>query len=152
MRSYVKSQYIRDFNKSLRPAKFASYFTCTYHLLFFGNYTTLKTVFMCCHRIKKPNFNDVCQCVLFKHSNFCSGYWKCILRGQDFNIFPWGHAPRPPVKLTPSALRRCKVFLSPPSPKLLSPTYNLMENPDILLPKSSTGTKLNDANTVYLCE
>ena len=60
-----------------------------------------------------------------------------------------GHAPRPPLKLTPSALRRCKVF---PSPKLLSPTYNRMENLDILLPKSSTGTKLNDANTVYLCE
>ena len=63
-----------------------------------------------------------------------------------------GHAPRPPLKLTPSALRRCKAFPSPPSPKLLSPTYNLMENLDILLPKSSTGTKLNDANTVYLCE
>ena len=87
---------------------------------------------------------------------FWSGYWKCILRSQDFKIFPGGggggHAPRPPLKLTTSALRRCKVFPSPPSPKLLSPTHNLIENPDILLPKSSTGTKLNDANTVYLCE
>ena len=45
---------------------------------------------------------------------FCSGYWKCILREQDFKIFPWGHAPRPPVKLTPSALRRCEVFPPPP--------------------------------------
>ena len=105
---------------------------------------------MCCHQIKKPNFNDVC--VLFLHSNLCSGYWKCILRGQDFRIFPGGHASRPPLKLTPSTLRRCKVFPSPSTPKLFSPTYNLLENPDTLLPKSSTGTKLNDASTVYLCK
>ena len=52
---------------------------------------------MCCQRIKKPKFNDVC--VLFKHSTFCSGYWKCILRGQDFKLFPGGHAPRPPFLL-----------------------------------------------------
>ena len=96
MLSYINSQYIRDFNKSLRLAKFTSYFTWTYRLLFFGNYTSLNTVFICCHRIKKPNFNDVC--VLFKHSNFCSGYWKCILRGQDFKIFGRGACPQTPLK------------------------------------------------------
>ena len=83
---------------------------------------------------------------------FCSGYWKCILREQDFKIFPWRHAPRPPVKLTPSALKVQGFSSSTYTSKLLSPTYNLIENPDILLPKSSTNTKLNDANTVYLCE
>lgn len=103
---------------------------------------------MCCHQIKKPNCN---VSVLFKHSNFCSGYWKCILRDQDFKIFPGEHAPRPPLKLTPSALRRCEVFPSPSTPKLLSPTYYLIENPDILLPKSSTGTKFKDANTEFIC-
>ena len=57
----------RAFNKSQWLAKFSGYISL---LLFFGNYPSLNAVFMCCHRVKKPKFNDVC--VLFKHSNFCS--------------------------------------------------------------------------------
>ena len=65
---------------------------------------------MCCDRIKKPNFNDVW--VLFKHSNFF--LLRILEMHSKRTRFPWGHAPRPPVKLTPSALRRCEVFRPPP--------------------------------------
>ena len=58
--------YVRVFNKSQWPAKFAGYFTQTRRLLFFGNYPSLNRVFMCCQWIKKPKLHDVC--VLFKHS------------------------------------------------------------------------------------
>ena len=61
--------YIRVFNKSRWPAKFARYFTWTHRLLFFGNYPSLNKVFMCRQWIKKRQLNDVY--VLFKHSHFC---------------------------------------------------------------------------------
>ena len=78
--------YVRVFNKSQWPAKFAGYFTQTRRLLFFGNYPSLNRVFMCCQWIKKPKLHDVC--VLFKHSHFCFRILEMHPRGPDVKVFP----------------------------------------------------------------
>ena len=77
--------YVRVFNKSQWPAKFAGYFTQTRRLLFFGNYPSLNRVFMCCQRIKKPKLH---VCVLFKHSHFCFRILEMHPRGPDVKVFP----------------------------------------------------------------
>ena len=84
----------RVFNKKRRLAKFAGYFTWTCGVLFFGNYLSLNTVFMCFHQIKKPKFNDVC--LLFKHSNFCSRMLEMHSKGPRFQNFGGGHPSGPP--------------------------------------------------------
>ena len=95
---------IRVFNKSWWPAKFASYFTWTRRLLFCGNYPSLNRVFMCCHWIKKPKFNDVC--VLFKQSNFYSKKLEMYSERPRFQNFSRNLHPC------------CEFFPSPPTPKL----------------------------------
>ena len=50
--------------------------------------------------------------------------WKCTLRGPDFKIFPETHI----FGACKSCLWR-EFFPSPPTPKLLPPTLNLIENP-----------------------
>ena len=54
-----------------------------------GNYPSLNRVFMCCHWIKEPKFNDVC--VLSNTLIFAPECWDCIIRGPDFKIFPEAH-------------------------------------------------------------
>ena len=74
----VQSLQCRVFNKSGQPAKSASYFMSTLHLLFFGNYPPTPP---------KPEFNVVF--VLFKHSRrFAPQCCKYTLKGPDFKIFP----------------------------------------------------------------
>ena len=58
--------------------------------------TPVYKVFMFCHRIKKPKFNDVC--VLFKQSNFCSRMLEMYFKKPRFQNFS---------KLAPSALASC---------------------------------------------
>lgn len=72
----------RAFNKSQWLAKFAAYISL---LLFFGNHPSLHAVFMCCHWVKKPKFNDLC--VLFKHSNFCSRMLEMHSKRPRFQNF-----------------------------------------------------------------
>ena len=67
------------------PPKFTDYFMWTRHPLFFGNYSSLNRVCMCCHWRKKPKFNDVC--VLFKHTNFCSRMLEIHSKRPKFQIF-----------------------------------------------------------------
>ena len=94
---------IRVFNESWWPAKFASYFTWTRRLLFFGNYPTLNRVFMCCQRIKNAKINDVC--VLFRHSNFCSKMLEMYSERARFKNF------------SRNSHLCCNFFPSPPPPK-----------------------------------
>ena len=63
----------------------------TLRLLFFGNYPSLNGVFMCCHCTKKPEFNY--DCVLFKHSNFCSRMLEMHSKKPRFQIFLQKPAP-----------------------------------------------------------
>ena len=79
----------RAFNKSQWLAKFAAYISL---LLFFGNHPSLHAVFMCCHWVKKPKFNDLC--VLFKHSNFCSRMLEMHSKRPRFQNFSRNLQPR----------------------------------------------------------
>ena len=52
--------------------------------------------------------------------------WKCTLRGSNFKIFTETHVF--------GARKPClwhKLFPSPPTTKLLPPTLNLIENPEL---------------------
>ena len=103
-----KAQQHRVFNKSQWPVKFTSYFRWNHRLLFFGNYPCFNRVFMCCHWIKKPKFNDVC--VLFEHSYFCYRMLEM-------------HSKRPRFQTFSRNSHLCHKFLpSPPTPKLLPST------------------------------
>ena len=58
--------------------------------------------------------------------------WKCTLRGPDFKIFPGGKPPDPLATHTFDTWKSClwcKFFPSLPTPKLLRPTWDLIENP-----------------------
>ena len=112
-----KRRKCRVFNKSWSPMKFAGYLTWTRHMLFLGNYPSLNRVFMCCHWIKEPKFNDVCA--LSNTLIFAPECWTCIIRGPDFKIFPEAHK-----------LHLCyKFFRSPLTPKLLPSTLKSYWNP-----------------------
>ena len=54
-------------------------------------------IFMCCHWIKKPKFNNVC--VLFKHSDFCLRMMEMHFKGPRCHYFSGGHVPGPPRNL-----------------------------------------------------
>ena len=102
----VQSLQCRVFNKSWQPAKFASYFMSTLHLLFFGNYPPPP---------QKPEFNVVF--VLFKHSpSFAPQCCKCALKGPDLKNFP------PPSISCLWHSQGVSLFPFLPTPKLLPPT------------------------------
>ena len=77
---------------------------------------------MCCQLIKKSQ-NLIMSVFCSNTLIFAPECWKCILRSPDFKIFPETH--------TFSAHKSClcrKFFPSSPTPKLLPPTLNLIEN------------------------
>ena len=101
-----------DLSKSLRLAKFASYFTWTHCLLFFENYP--------------PSAPSMFCSVLLQNAGNA-------LQEAQISKFFQGASPQTPLAThtfdTWKSCLWCTFFPSLPTPKLLRPTWDLIENP-----------------------